>query len=97
MNHSNPIGCRIADAVEEQGGALLVTSSHGNCEVMLNAKGKPHPGHTHSPVPFIYFRPGDEAASLREDGSLSDVAATVLELLDLEKPAAMSGRSLRGG
>jgi 2,3-bisphosphoglycerate-independent phosphoglycerate mutase len=89
----------IAEAVDEQGGALLVTSCHGNCEAMIDAKGKPHAGHSRSRVPFIYGHSTDEGqpATLRADGSLRDGAPTVLELLGLERPAAMTGRSLRDG
>jgi 2,3-bisphosphoglycerate-independent phosphoglycerate mutase len=86
----------IAAAVAEQQGALLVTSSHGNCEAMVGAKGKPRAGHSDNPVPFIYVD-GDDEIALRDDGTLGDVAPTLLELLGIEPPTSMAGRSLRAG
>jgi 2,3-bisphosphoglycerate-independent phosphoglycerate mutase len=83
---------RIADAVREAGGALLVTADHGNCELMRDpATGGPHTAHTTNPVPVLLM--GGEAASLA-DGRLADIAPTLLALMDLPKPADMSGASL---
>lgn len=81
-------------AVREAGGALVVTADHGNLEMMRDpATGQPHTAHTVGPVPLVYV--GDRAGvALREGGSLRDVAPTVLDLLGLPKPDAMSGRSL---
>lgn len=86
---------RIADCVRDWGGALIVTSSHGNCEQMVDGKGAPFPGHTQSPVPLIYVNERDKDISLREGGTLSDVAPFMLEILGLEKPDVMTGQSLR--
>jgi 2,3-bisphosphoglycerate-independent phosphoglycerate mutase len=84
----------IMDAVREAGGALLVTADHGNCEQMKDAKGNPHTAHTTNPVPLYYFNEADRGASLRPGGRICDVAPTMLEILGLPQPAAMTGRSL---
>ena len=82
----------IADAITAMGGALLVTADHGNCELMRDpATGGPHTAHTTNPVPI--FLVGGRAAAL-SDGRLADVAPTLLALMGLPQPAAMTGRSL---
>jgi 2,3-bisphosphoglycerate-independent phosphoglycerate mutase len=83
---------RIAEAVEKAGGVLLVTSSHGAAEQHEDEAGDRTPGHTTNPVPFIAV--GVEGDALRGGGSLADVAPTVLSLLKIDPPEAMSGRSL---
>jgi 2,3-bisphosphoglycerate-independent phosphoglycerate mutase len=85
---------RIADAIRQAGGALLVTADHGNCEMMRDpVTGGPHTAHTTGPVPVLVFGVGGEAAALR-DGRLADIAPTLLELMGLPKPAEMTGGSL---
>jgi 2,3-bisphosphoglycerate-independent phosphoglycerate mutase len=81
----------ILAAVERVAGVALVTADHGNAEQMLEPDGSPHTAHTTNPVPLVVTRAG---ARLREDGILADVAPTVLELLGIAQPAAMTGRSL---
>jgi 2,3-bisphosphoglycerate-independent phosphoglycerate mutase len=81
----------VVAAVHESGGACIVTADHGNAEQMLDPGGGPHTAHTTNPVPVIVTVPGVE---LREGGILADVAPTVLELLGIEKPDAMTGGSL---
>ena len=84
---------RIAAAVRAQGGALLVTADHGNCELMKDpATGGPHTAHTTNPVP-VFLVNGPAGAALR-DGRLADVAPTLLELMGQPQPAAMTGVSL---
>jgi len=83
---------RIAAAVRQQGGALLVTADHGNCELMKDpATGGPHTSHTTNPVPVVLLGGG---ATALHDGRLADVAPTLLELMGLPKPAEMTGASL---
>jgi 2,3-bisphosphoglycerate-independent phosphoglycerate mutase len=83
---------RIAAAVRQQGGALLVTADHGNCELMKDpTTGGPHTAHTTNKVPVVLL--GGRAEALH-DGRLADVAPTLLELMDLPKPAEMTGGSL---
>jgi 2,3-bisphosphoglycerate-independent phosphoglycerate mutase len=85
---------RLREAVEKQGGVLLITADHGNAEQMIDpATGQPHTAHTLNKVPFILV---NGPASIRKlaDGQLSDVAPTVLELMHLPQPKEMTGRSL---
>ncbi len=84
---------RVVDAVLNAGGKLLVTADHGNCEQMLGANGQPHTAHTSNLVPFILIDPEHQNAAVR-DGILADLAPTILQLLGLEQPAAMTGKSL---
>jgi 2,3-bisphosphoglycerate-independent phosphoglycerate mutase len=83
----------IVAAVREAGGALLVTADHGNCEQMKDAEGHPHTAHTLNPVPLYYFNEADQGAKLHP-GRICDVAPTMLEILGLPQPEAMTGRSL---
>jgi 2,3-bisphosphoglycerate-independent phosphoglycerate mutase len=84
---------RIAGAVRAAGGALLVTADHGNAELMKDPEtGGPHTAHTTNPVPVMLMG-GPPGATLAE-GRLADVAPTLLALLGLPQPAAMTGRSL---
>jgi 2,3-bisphosphoglycerate-independent phosphoglycerate mutase len=83
---------RIMDAVLEMGGALLVTADHGNCELMRDpSTGGPHTAHTTNPVPVMLAAPG---RGTLVDGRLADIAPTLLALMDIPQPAAMTGRSL---
>jgi 2,3-bisphosphoglycerate-independent phosphoglycerate mutase len=84
---------RTLAALEAAGGAMLVTADHGNCETMIDPKtGGPHTAHTLNPVPVILVG-GPSGARLR-DGRLADLAPTLLELMELEKPPEMTGQSL---
>ncbi len=83
---------RIEAAIGRQGGALLVTADHGNAELMRDpVTGGPHTAHTTNPVPV--FLAGRPDAVLR-DGRLADLAPTLLDLMQVAKPAEMTGRSL---
>ena len=82
----------VVRAVLHKGGTALVLADHGNAEVMLDENGEPHTAHTTNPVPCILI--GGGSSSLREGGVLGDVAPTILELLGLEAPPEMTGRSL---
>lgn len=85
---------RVADAVEKLGGVLIVIADHGNAEQMFDEKtGQPHTAHTTNPVPCILFGYRGNL-SLRHGGVLADVAPTMLNILGLQQPAAMGGRSL---
>jgi 2,3-bisphosphoglycerate-independent phosphoglycerate mutase len=83
----------IAAAVQAQGGALLVTADHGNCEMMRDpVSGGPHTAHTLNPVPVLLA--GAPADTKLRDGVLADLAPTLLALLNIVQPAAMTGQSL---
>ena len=83
---------RLAAAVEEAGGALLITADHGNAERMRGTDcTTPHTAHTDGPVPAVLV--GAPGLALG-DGGLPDIAPTVLDLMGLPAPAAMTGRSL---
>jgi len=84
---------RVLEAVAARGGAAIVVADHGNAERMIAEDGGPHTAHTTNPVPCVLVG-GPEDARLRDGGVLGDVAPTVLELLGLAQPAAMTGRSL---
>lgn len=86
---------RIVEAVRAKRGAVLVTSDHGNCELMKDpATGAPHTAHTTNPVPLLYVSDSDGQAQLRAGGRICDVAPTMLALLGLPQPPVMSGVSL---
>jgi 2,3-bisphosphoglycerate-independent phosphoglycerate mutase len=82
----------VAAAVERAGGVSLITADHGNAERMLEADGtSPHTAHTTNPVPLILTKEGEE---LREEGQLSDLIPTALELLGFAQPLRIKGKSL---
>jgi 2,3-bisphosphoglycerate-independent phosphoglycerate mutase len=86
---------RLVAAVEAAGGHVLVTADHGNADDM-GTPDKPHTAHTTNPVPVVYLAPDGSAGgrSLRAGGSLCDLAPTLLELVGVDQPAAMTGESL---
>jgi 2,3-bisphosphoglycerate-independent phosphoglycerate mutase len=85
---------RVAEAVEAQGGTLVITADHGNAEMMRDSEtGEPHTAHTLNPVPFIVVNPPAAIRRL-ENGRLADVAPTLLAILGLAQPAVMTGHSL---
>ncbi len=85
---------KIVDVVRRSGGVVLVTADHGNCELMRDpATGGPHTAHTTNPVPLILVDDSRIGAPLRE-GRICDVAPTLLEIMGVAKPAAMTGESL---
>ncbi|NLM66422.1 MAG: 2,3-bisphosphoglycerate-independent phosphoglycerate mutase [Enterococcus sp.] len=82
---------RVVDAILARGGYAIITADHGNSETMMDENGNPHTAHTTVPVPVIVTKDG---ISLRGDGALSDLAPTMLDLLEVEKPSDMTGSSL---
>ena len=88
---------RLEAAVTHAGGALLFTADHGNCDIMRDPEtGEPHTAHTLSPVPVVLVGAPAGVTGLH-DGRLADVAPTLLQLLHLPQPEAMTGRSLIDG
>jgi 2,3-bisphosphoglycerate-independent phosphoglycerate mutase len=83
---------RVVECVERAGGTCLITADHGNAEVMLEPNGtSPHTAHTSNPVPFVVT---NDALRARDVGELSDIAPTILDLLELSVPAEMTGTAL---
>ncbi len=89
---------RVVDATLAAGGVVLITADHGNAEQMLERGGGPWTAHTSNPVPLILIAGPNHAdvqnASLRPGGKLGDVSPTILGLLGLAQPEAMSGEGL---
>jgi 2,3-bisphosphoglycerate-independent phosphoglycerate mutase len=82
---------RVVGAVHDSGGACVVTADHGNADHMLEPDGSPNTAHSLNPVPLVVTAAVED---LRPGGVLADVAPTVLELLGIASPAAMTGESL---
>ena len=83
----------VIAALTEVGGAMIVTADHGNCEVMIDPEtGGPHTAHTLNPVPVVLV--GGPAGARLHDGRLADLAPTLLELMGLDQPPEMLGKSL---
>ena len=85
---------KIIPKILEMGGAVLLTADHGNAEQMLAEDGSPFTAHTTNRVPLLYIDDSNKNARLREDGILSDLAPTMLDLLGLDKPIEMLGNTL---
>ena len=74
---------------------MLITADHGNAEKMVDLQtGEPHTAHTSDQVPFMLVDTEHQKCNLKTGGSLRDVAPTILSLLNLDKPAEMTGQSL---
>ena len=83
---------KVVEAVKKQEGILIITADHGNAEQMVDYKtGEPHTAHTTNPVPLILV--GMENAKLKE-GKLADLAPTMLEIMEIDKPQEMTGQSI---
>lgn len=84
---------RVTDALDSVSGQMLITADHGNLEQMIDEEsGQVHTAHTMNKVPLLYV--GRNKVTLAEDGSLADLAPTILNLLGVEQPKEMTGRSL---
>ncbi len=84
----------VVEAVHASGGGCLITADHGNADHMLEPDGSPNTAHSLNPVPVIVTV---EGLALRDGGVLADVAPTLLQMLGIEQPEGMSGRSLIEG
>ncbi len=86
---------RLLDALQAGGADVVVTADHGNADDM-GTETEPHTAHTTNPVPFVYLdaKGTDGGRRVREDGTLADVAPTLLALADVERPPEMTGESL---
>ncbi len=86
---------RLVEALETAGADVLITADHGNADDM-GTPDDPHTAHTYNPVPLIYLASDgtDGGMMIRRDGGLADIAPTLLALLGIDRPDAMTGRSL---
>ncbi|HIE44449.1 MAG TPA: phosphoglycerate mutase (2,3-diphosphoglycerate-independent), partial [Candidatus Omnitrophica bacterium] len=84
----------VVEAAKKTGVTTAITADHGTVEKWLYPGGTIDTGHTNSPVPFILFGSESDMNKLRDNGELSDVAPTVLQLMGIEKPHLMKGKSL---
>ncbi len=82
---------KVVDKILEKGGYAIITADHGNSDEVITLEGKPMTAHTTNPVPIIVTKKG---VTLREDGILGDLSPTLLDLLHVEKPLEMTGKSL---
>ncbi len=85
---------KVVSKIQELGGSVLITADHGNAEQMCEEDGSPFTAHTTNRVPLIYVNDDDLDAKLRADGKLCDLSPTILDILGLEKPQEMTGKSL---
>ena len=85
---------QLETTILSAGGVMIVTADHGNLELMQDPDtGEPHTSHTNEPVPIVLVGYSLGVKRLK-DGGLADVAPTILELLGIEQPEEMTGRSL---
>ena len=82
---------KIEEAVKKVGGTLIITADHGNADMLVNDEGLPHTAHTTNPVPLCVLK---EGIKLHETGNLGDIAPTMLDLLGVEIPKDMTGKSM---
>ncbi|WP_204139687.1 2,3-bisphosphoglycerate-independent phosphoglycerate mutase [Halomicronema sp. CCY15110] len=92
---------RLLEGISQAGGTAIITADHGNAEYMWDENHKPWTAHTTNPVPFILVEgekltiPGHGTeVELRTDGRLSDIAPTILDILNIDQPQEMTGRSM---
>jgi 2,3-bisphosphoglycerate-independent phosphoglycerate mutase len=86
---------KILAKVKELGGAAIVTADHGNFERMWDGlNDMPHTAHTVGDVPLVVFDEKNKTRKMRQDGRLADVLPTLFDIMELPKPAEMTGQSL---
>ena len=82
---------KVVDLIIEKGGTAVITADHGNADEVMTLDGKPMTAHTTNPVPVIITKRG---LTLRDDGILADLSPTLLDLLNINQPKEMTGKSL---
>lgn len=88
---------KLVETVLGSGGRVLVTADHGNAEELLDGEGHPQTAHSCNPVPLVVVEGDLKPVALRDGGKLGDIAPTLLDLWEIEKPAVMTGESLVAG
>jgi 2,3-bisphosphoglycerate-independent phosphoglycerate mutase len=91
LGHVDTCLGQVVEVLQARRAHIFITADHGNAEHMVNADGSPNTAHTTNPVPLLYL---EEDVRLREGAGLSDLAPTVLTLLGVAVPPAMTGRSI---
>ena len=85
---------RVVEAIKEVNGQLFICADHGNAEQLIDpVTGAPFTAHTTLPVPFILVNVG-EGVTLKEGGCLADIAPTLIDMMGMEQPKEMTGKSL---
>ena len=84
---------KVSDAIAEMGGVTCITADHGNADRMIDKDGTPFTAHTTNPVPFCVVG-YPECKELRSGGVLADIAPTMLDIMGIEQPAEMTGKSM---
>ena len=85
---------RAVEAIKEVDGQMFICADHGRCRAAVDYEtGAPFTAHTTNPVPFILVN-ADPSYTLREGGCLADIAPTLIEMMGMEQPAEMTGKSL---
>ena len=85
---------RAVEAIKEVDGQMFICADHGNCEQLIDEKtGEPFTAHTTNPVPFLLVN-YDPAYTLRDGGCLADIVPTMIEMMGMEQPKEMTGKSL---
>ena len=85
---------RAVDAIKEVDGQMFICADHGNAEQLIDEEtGEPFTAHTTNQVPFIPVN-ADPSYRLREGGCLADIAPTLIEMMGMEQPKEMTGKSL---
>ena len=87
---------QVVPVAIEKGYEVFITADHGNADIMILENGDPNAAHTKNLVPFIWANKEKENYTIKDRGALADVAPTILDALNLEKPKEMTGHSLIG-
>jgi 2,3-bisphosphoglycerate-independent phosphoglycerate mutase len=84
----------VVEKIQQMGGCAIITADHGNADKMIAEDGSPFTAHTTNLVPCILIGEQFNNVKLRDDGILADVAPTLLDMMDLQIPQEMTGKSL---
>lgn len=85
---------KVLDKILSMGGNAIVTADHGNADKMFDESGEPFTAHTTNPVPFIVVGEQFIGKKVKDGGKLCDIAPTLLDMMNIQKPVEMTGESL---